>query len=357
MRVVTSLECAKCKSYVCRAGRADAAPDDCPMLGDFPDHLELYASDSDRSVAYHSAVIEAAGYCRWTRLREVVEYSRRMGYRRIGVACCPDMWREALLTAVYLKDQLLDARLPPERLECDPQGQAQLFARLETELNVVVGMCVGHEAIFIRAARAPVTCLVARDERFRHNPVAALYTAQSYSRSALHGRFDDRERSPFKGCDSKTLSRVSDDLLPDKHDRWSRVVELMEVAHRLGAAHLGVSFCVGLRDEARVLIRILEGNGFRVSSVCCKAGAVPKETLGIEEHCKVRPGQPEMICNPLAQAELLNREGVQFALSLGQCVGHDSATLSRLKCPAVCVVAKDRVLAHNTVAALYQLED
>jgi uncharacterized metal-binding protein len=130
----------------------------------------------------------------------------------------------------------------------------------------------------------------------------------------------------------------------------------MEFARRLGATLLGISFCVGFRNEARILTRVLEANGFRVRSVCCKSGAVPKERLGIADSQKVRPGQPEMICNPLAQAELLNREGVELALTLGQCVGHDSATIRRLDAPAVCLVVKDRVLAHNTVAALYRLE-
>lgn len=59
-----------------------------------------------------------------------------------------------------------------------------------------------------------------------------------------------------------------------------------------------------------------------------------------------------MLCNPLAQAELLEREAVELVLLLGQCVGHDAATLSRLRTPAVFVAAKDRLLAHNTVAAL-----
>jgi len=58
-----------------------------------------------------------------------------------------------------------------------------------------------------------------------------------------------------------------------------------------------------------------------------------------------------MLCNPVTQAELLNREGVQCALVLGQCVGHDAAAFRHLEAPAVCLVAKDRVLAHNTVAA------
>jgi uncharacterized metal-binding protein len=83
---------------------------------------------------------------------------------------------------------------------------------------------------------------------------------------------------------------------------------------------------------------------------------VPKEKLGIRDAEKVQPGQPEMICNALAQAELLEREGVELVLLMGQCVGHDSATMAHLHVPAVCVVAKDRVLAHNTAAALYELE-
>jgi len=58
----------------------------------------------------------------------------------------------------------------------------------------------------------------------------------------------------------------------------------------------------------------------------------------------------------ITQYELLDREGVELVLLLGQCVGHDSATMARLHAPVVCVVAKDRVLAHNTVAALYELE-
>jgi uncharacterized metal-binding protein len=63
-----------------------------------------------------------------------------------------------------------------------------------------------------------------------------------------------------------------------------------------------------------------------------------------------------MICNPIGQAVLLNRENVHLALLLGQCVGHDSATMAHVEAPAVCVVTKDRALAHNSAAALYALE-
>jgi uncharacterized metal-binding protein len=71
----------------------------------------------------------------------------------------------------------------------------------------------------------------------------------------------------------------------------------------------------------------------------------------------VRPGGAEMICNPIAQAELLNREKVHLVLLLGQCVGHDSATMAHTEAPTVCVATKDRTLGQNTAAALYAFED
>ncbi|MGD2215279.1 MAG: DUF1847 domain-containing protein [Gemmatimonadales bacterium] len=351
-----STACAKCKSFVCRAGRADAVPEDCPMRGDFPAFGDLYRTPEQQRLAQRSALVEALGYCRWTRLREIAEFATRMEYERLGIGYCPDMAREALLAALYFRDQMLEARLPPQTLDCDPLGQAQLFTHEATQLNVIAGMCVGHEAIFIRASRAPVTSLVARDERFSHNPAASLYTADSYAHSELYDRPKSHAAPALRGWDIETLTEVARESLPELHERWCRTREAMEYARRLGATHIGLSFCVGLRREAHTLTKVLEANGFRVTSVCCKTGAVAKEEIGIQEHQKVRPSQPEMICNPIAQAELLNRAEVELAFILGQCVGHDSATLAHLDSPAICIVVKDRVLAHNTVAALYQLD-
>jgi len=350
------VDCSQCKTVVCRTGHVDSPPENCPIREGFPAFEELYSTSEARDAAFHAARIEADGYCEWTRIRELAELATRTGAERLGIAYCADMGREAALAAEYLSERSLTAIQAPGSARCDPRGQADFFARQHTQLNVIAGMCVGHEAIFVRASEAPVVALVARDARLRHNPVAALYTSRSYSKKALYGERPEGESTPFRGWDLEVLEQVSRELREDGGDDLNRVQETMDFARRMGASHLGISFCVGFREEAKVLARVLRANGFEVSSVCCKTGAVPKEKLGILEAQKVRPGEPEMICNPLAQAELLNRDGVQLALILGQCVGHDSATMSKLDAPAVCLVAKDRVLAHNTVAALYELE-
>ena len=350
-----SLECAKCTNYPCRVGRTDLGPDACPMQGDFPAFEALYGDEGQRSRAIQAALIEAEGYGRWTRLKEVAEFANRIEAKPVGLAYCTTTAREAALVARYLRSSGLEVVMPPQSQECNPLAQAALLADQETKLNVICGMSVAHEAIFIRASAVPVTVLVARDTRLRHNPVAALYTSDGYSQSLLYGHRRTQER-PLLGDDTATLECVGESLAEAAGGGFNRTQEVMEFAHGLGVTHIGVSFCVGFRTEARVLTRVLEANGFKVSSACCKSGAVSKETLGLSDSQKVRPGQPEMMCNSLAQAALLNREGVELALILGQCVGHDSATIGQLKAPTVCLVAKDRVLAHNTVAALYELE-
>jgi uncharacterized metal-binding protein len=136
--------------------------------------------------------------------------------------------------------------------------------------------------------------------------------------------------------------------------RYPRVEEVVQFAKKMGYKKLGVAFCVGLMDETKTLVRILENRGFDVVSVCCKAGAVPKERIGITEEQKIAgAGSFEPMCNPISQAEILNNEGAEFNIVVGLCVGHDSLFFKYAKAPTTVLVAKDRVFGHNPAAALY----
>jgi uncharacterized metal-binding protein len=138
--------------------------------------------------------------------------------------------------------------------------------------------------------------------------------------------------------------------------QWSRVEEVVALAKKLGFRRLGIATCISFVDLARTLSAILESHGFEVASVACKSGGVPKEALGVTDAQKIRPGAHESMCNPIAQAELLNRTGCELNIVLGLCVGHDSLFFRHSKALATTLVAKDRVLAHNPIGAL-QLAD
>ena len=132
-----------------------------------------------------------------------------------------------------------------------------------------------------------------------------------------------------------------------------RIEEIWEFAHTMGYGKLGLAFCAGLMAEARMVAKILIAHGLEVASVMCKVGCEPKETLGLEEGEKVRIGHHESMCNPIAQAHLLNLAGTDLNVVLGLCVGHDSLFFQHSKAPCTVLAVKDRVTGHNPLAAVY----
>ncbi len=92
------MNCATCKMYACRSGHTEKQPEDCPMVTEPLVYQEGWAEYLDYEVgdiARVSARTEAAGYGQWTRIQEVLEFSRRAGFRRLGLAFCSGLRQEA----------------------------------------------------------------------------------------------------------------------------------------------------------------------------------------------------------------------------------------------------------------------
>jgi uncharacterized metal-binding protein len=133
----------------------------------------------------------------------------------------------------------------------------------------------------------------------------------------------------------------------------TRIQETVEFAKKLRCRKLGLAFCGGVQKEAGLVADIFESQGFSLVSVACNCGGVPKEAIGIADAEKVRIGSYETMCNPLLQAEVLNREETDLNVMLGLCVGHDALFLKRAKAFCTVLAAKDRVTGHNPLAAVY----
>ena len=133
-----------------------------------------------------------------------------------------------------------------------------------------------------------------------------------------------------------------------------RIVELIQFAHKMGYKKLGLAFCTGLSNEARIVTDILESQGFEVVSTRCKLGGVLKEKIGIKREEKIGgPNSCEPMCNPIAQAKTLNSEKVDMAVVLGLCMGHDTMFFQYCCVPMTVLAVKDRVMGHNPLAAIY----
>jgi uncharacterized metal-binding protein len=135
-----------------------------------------------------------------------------------------------------------------------------------------------------------------------------------------------------------------------------RILETIELPHRMNYQRLGFVFCIGLTKEAKVVGNLLSAEGFEVVSALCKLGREPKEKLGVRDDQKIRIGCFESICNPIAQAFVMNSEKTEFNIVMGLCVGHDSLFLKYADAPCTVLAAKDRLLGHNPLAAIYTID-
>lgn len=138
--------------------------------------------------------------------------------------------------------------------------------------------------------------------------------------------------------------------------QWPRLKETIQLCLRMGYTRVGLAFCRGLRKEAKVVDELLRRAGLTVVSVICKTGGIDKEQVGISPEGKVNPSNFEPMCNPIAQAMLLNEQNTQFNIALGLCVGHDSMFYKYSDALVTTLIAKDRVTGHNPAAAIYCAE-
>jgi uncharacterized metal-binding protein len=112
---------------------------------------------------------------------------------------------------------------------------------------------------------------------------------------------------------------------------------------------VGVAFCVSLTKEAQAFGRMLEAGGLEAELVCCRVGAIDYDEIDLP---KKHPDRFASICNPVAQARILNEKQVDLVAQVGLCIGHDLLLQEECAAPVTTLVVKDRALDHDPVEAL-----
>lgn len=167
--------------------------------------MQEYTKSENKKAMLAAAEVEHEGYMQWCRVREVMEFARKMGFKKIGIATCVGLIRETRTLATVLRKHGFEvfgiackAGVVPKtdmgidpcccdvgKNICNPILQAKMLNEQKTELNLVMGLCVGHDSLFYRYSEALVTTVVTKDRVMGHNPVAALYTCESYYKGKL----------------------------------------------------------------------------------------------------------------------------------------------------------------------------
>lgn len=162
--------------------------------------MPRYREKENHKVMVAAAEVECEHYCQYTRVEEIMAFAEKIGAKKIGIATCVGLLSESRTLAAILRNHgfevfgaackvgtvpKTEVGIPEECNKiginmCNPILQAELLNDAETDLNVIMGLCVGHDSLFIKYSKALVTSGVTKDRVLGHNPAAALYTANSY---------------------------------------------------------------------------------------------------------------------------------------------------------------------------------
>ena len=170
------------------------------------DAMKLYEEDENRRSMIAAGEVEHDHYLQYTRIEEIMAYANKMGFKKIGIATCVGLIAESRTLASILRyngfevygaackagvQKKVDVGIP-ERCNaigenmCNPILQAKLLNAAKTDLNIVVGLCVGHDSLFYKYSDALVTTAVTKDRVTGHNPVAALYGSDFYFKKRMY---------------------------------------------------------------------------------------------------------------------------------------------------------------------------
>jgi uncharacterized metal-binding protein len=210
-------KCASCKPKYCTQGIKDEAllPSFCP-LKNYKSLIKAvekkYKSKQVHPFYLNSALTEKEAYDEKAarqegrivpvrpRIKEIIEFARKIRVKKIGLAFCSGLADEAGRANSILQKHGLDVcsvvcscgaadktefGIPPEykirnpekfEAACNPLLQADLLNQAKTGMNIIIGLCVGHDMLFTMNSRAPVTTLIVKDRLTGHNPIVSLYT-------------------------------------------------------------------------------------------------------------------------------------------------------------------------------------
>lgn len=128
------------------------------------------------------------------RVDEIIAYCREAGIRNIGIANCISFEKQAerlqdILTSNGFTVEKANCKLGRVKFDelvpgykgvsCNPAGQANYLDEKKTELNIMMGLCLGHDIIFNARSKAPVTSLVVKDRKLDHHTLSMLKRDQN----------------------------------------------------------------------------------------------------------------------------------------------------------------------------------
>ena len=158
--------------------------------------LNKYHQKDEASIVRTAALLVDGGRAgELSRIQEVMEFAEVHGYKKVGLAYCYGMEKEAGM----IRDMFLKRKIPcvgvscttgamSQRevnslsnlpgVSCNPISQAQQMMADNVDLAVAIGLCMGHDILFQKEFKGDQTTLVVKDRVHNHSPLEGISKAR-----------------------------------------------------------------------------------------------------------------------------------------------------------------------------------
>ena len=178
-----------CKFY---SYQSEKAPEQCPgiihseVLEKAKNICATEGTDARKLWQAFGRLIGTGG-AQKSRVEHIVDFSRSLGVKRLGIGSCLRYIKDARFlqrlfqeegfqcTIIFCKvggwqTKDIDVNKKTNWIICNPIGQALILNKLGCEVEITLGLCMGHEMIFNKYAEGYVTNLYVKEKISHERP-------------------------------------------------------------------------------------------------------------------------------------------------------------------------------------------
>ncbi|NVO02654.1 MAG: DUF1847 domain-containing protein [Bacteroidetes bacterium] len=182
------MDCINCNDKICRKQHKSCnleSFDKGEIISQYQEH------SNDEIVKAAAKLVDDGRAGTLSRIQEIIEFSKTMNYKKLGLAYCYGMEKYAkeikilfegndiALTPIScsvggIKQSEVNSESCIHKVSCNPIGQAKQLNAENLDLTMILGICLGHDILLQRNLKMDFTTIVVKDRVYNHNPILAL---------------------------------------------------------------------------------------------------------------------------------------------------------------------------------------
>jgi uncharacterized metal-binding protein len=181
------MDCTNCQPKTCRQSESCGVEnfDNSEVINDYKE------PENQKILQVAASLVDNGKAGTLSRLQEIIAFIKSMSYKKVGLAYCYGMEKDAkLLKDIFqtegirlravsctiggINQNQIDSSSCTEKVSCNPIGQAKELNGEKIDFTIVMGICLGHDILLQRNLESDFSTFVVKDRVFQNSPLNAI---------------------------------------------------------------------------------------------------------------------------------------------------------------------------------------